>query len=409
MRPIPHSVVSIPWDARRSVIFRWGVSSFSGWGVYGLNLALAMAHDPRNILFGAVPFSISAVVVDPMRTALISALARRSAALWDALDTANGDAVSIEAPVLLALGQGMRSGGDDAFEPVTGHPTIGVVFLEHATLDPKAVARGNRLATVIAGSSWNERILRAQGVSSVSTVLQGVDTSLFHPAPRSGLNAGRFVVFSGGKLEYRKGQDLVMAAFRAFRQRHAEALLVTAWHSPWSDLAATASAVPGLSQPVLGTGGTPDIVAWAVANGIPADAIFDLGPTPNIAMPHVMREADVALFPSRCEGGTNLVAMECMACGVPTILSANTGHLDLLAHDGVAASLGRQTQPGRDGTDTTDWGESAVEEIVEALERVWRDREAAKAIGQRGAQLMQSMSWRTQIAHLLKEIEPVLR
>ena len=57
---------------------------------------------------------------------------------------------------------------------------------------------------------------------------------------------------------------------------------------------------------------------------------------PNVGMPHVLHEADVALFPNRAEGGTNLVAMECLASGIPTILSANTGHLDLLRGDRIA-------------------------------------------------------------------------
>ena len=56
--------------------------------------------------------------------------------------------------------------------------------------------------------------------------------------------------------------------------------------------------------------------------------------------PHVaelrdaLRRADVALFPNRCEGGNNLVAMESIASGVPVILSANTGHLDIIAEIG---------------------------------------------------------------------------
>jgi hypothetical protein len=37
----------------------------------------------------------------------------------------------------------------------------------------------------------------------------------------------------GGKLELRKGQDLVVAAFRVFRQRHPEARLIVAWHNSW--------------------------------------------------------------------------------------------------------------------------------------------------------------------------------
>ena len=154
--------------------------------------------------------------------------------------------------------------------------------------------------------------------------------------------------------------------------------------------------------------GHPDILDWAVANGIPREAVVVIGPTPNIAMPHVIREADVALFPNRAEGGTNLVAMECMACGIPTILSANTGHLDLLRHDGVAIPLTRQAPVTRGGIDTTDWGDSDVEEAVEALESVWRDREAARRIGQRGADLMAEMDWRRQTDQLLRAIEPLL-
>ena len=37
----------------------------------------------------------------------------------------------------------------------------------------------------------------------------------------------------GGKLEMRKGQDIIIRAFRLFSQRVPEAVLVTAWHNPW--------------------------------------------------------------------------------------------------------------------------------------------------------------------------------
>src|SRR3546814_11829793 len=37
---------------------------------------------------------------------------------------------------------------------------------------------------------------------------------------------------------------------------------------------------------------------------------------------------------------------------------------------------------------TGGWGESDVEEMVEALETVWRDRERARAIGAAGAEFM---------------------
>jgi glycosyltransferase involved in cell wall biosynthesis len=197
----------------------------------------------------------------------------------------------------------------------------------------------------------------------------------------------------------RKGQDLVLAAFRAFQLRHPEALLLSAWQSPWPDLATSAVAKPSIEPPARSENGTIDVTAWAVANGIPADAVIDVGLNPQIAMPHVLREADAALFANRCEGGTNLVAMECMACGVPTILSANTGHLNLLRHDeALPLRLQRPVHAADVGTDG--WGESSVEEMVEALESLWRDRDTAAAMAQ--------LPWPRQIDALLQAIGPHL-
>jgi glycosyltransferase involved in cell wall biosynthesis len=101
-----------------------------------------------------------------------------------------------------------------------------------------------------------------------------------------------------------------------------------------------------------------------------------------------LREADAAIFPNRCEGGTNLVAMEAMACGVPTILSANTGHLDLI-RDGAALALTDQraiaSAPG--------WRESNIEEILAALEDLYTDRARAREIGAAGAKLLAGLTW----------------
>ena len=122
----------------------------------------------------------------------------------------------------------------------------------------------------------------------------------------------------------------------------------------------------------LADDGPQALTTWLAANGVPADSILDVGRAPNATMGQVVRDADVALFPNRCEGGTNLVAMECMAAGVPTIVSNNTGHRDLVATGGCfALATQRPVRPptrfyrGVDG-----WGESDVEEMVEQLERV---------------------------------------
>lgn len=110
------------------------------------------------------------------------------------------------------------------------------------------------------------------------------------------------------------------------------------------------------------------------ANGLPEDSLYDAGILDNAATPTILREMDVALLPSRCEGGTNLVAMECMACGVPPILSRNTGHLDLITAENSYAldfqiPMGEVT--GR--ADLRGWGESSIDEIVAKLEQAFSD------------------------------------
>jgi glycosyltransferase involved in cell wall biosynthesis len=126
-------------------------------------------------------------------------------------------------------------------------------------------------------------------------------------------------------------------------------------------------------------------------------------------MGQVVREADVALFPNRCEGGTNLVAMECMASGVPTILSANTGHLDLITSGGCFP-LERQKvvpRPTRFFRDTEGWGESDVDEIVATLERLHADRQLARDRAAIGARFMTTLSWEARIAAFLDHIDPL--
>jgi glycosyltransferase involved in cell wall biosynthesis len=283
--------------------------------------------------------------------------------------------IQVDAPVLCTLDADL---GPEPALRLQGEPPVAIACLDHATLSPIAQERASRFALIIAASSWTESVLRANGIVATVTVPFGVDTALFHPAPRTGQFRDRFVVFSGGGLDDRAGQDLVVKAFRIFHQRHNNAVLVTTWPSP-------------------------DAVTWAIGHGIPGDALIALGPVPEIAMPHVLREADVALFPSRAEGGTNPLAMAAMACGVPVILSAHTGHLDLLNAGDVALRLDRQTPLDHPG-----WAESDIEEILEYLETVWRDPDAAAALGARGAALMAPMTWQRHADALLEAIDPLL-
>lgn len=377
---------------RQRVVINWSICSFFGWGIYGLNLALQWANDPDIEPMSSIPLAPGDISVSPIERRALEPFLALSASLQNMLAPFGAARYRLGCPVLSDIDL-----SPNAFDhPISGHPTIALIFFDTTRFGPDAIARARSLPHIVTGSDWNRRILNEHGLDNVATVLQGVDPALFHPAPAGRWLGDRFCVFSGGKLEYRKAQDIVLAAFRVFADRHKEALLVTAWHSPWPGLARTLDA-SGLAGPVrFGPDGIVNVAGWAAASGIGPNQILDLGAVPNREMPSVLREMDVAVFPNRCEGGTNLVAMECMACGLPVILSRNTGHLDLI-ENGNCYPLERQTplDGHRAGIGSVPgWGESSFDEVVETLERVFADRTDARRRGRLAAEAMANLTWK---------------
>ena len=130
-----------------------------------------------------------------------------------------------------------------------GDRNICMIFYEDTVFDPTSLDLLRRMDVVVCGSRYNETLLREAGLDNVRTVWQGIDPTETRQQPRLRRWGDRFVVFSGGKLEFRKGQDIVLAAFRRFQQSHPDALLVTAWHSLWPRTALTMAESILLSVP----------------------------------------------------------------------------------------------------------------------------------------------------------------
>ncbi len=380
----------------------WQVADFFGWGVFGLNLTLDLLKrgTPRPLLLRPANLQLA----NPLVAGLLAPLIQEQQHLQRMCDDNPGHRMRLtDTIVLCSLGNNLVA--PEVAALYQGDATVGVVFSERTRFDPAALAEAGALDGVIAGSTWNGDVLRAQGLDNVRVVFQGVDTELFRPVPGvRGLLGDRFAVFSGGKLEYRKGQDIVLAAFRTFRQRHPDAVLVTCWQNLWPETVDRIAAAGHVTvAPAAAPGGGLDIAGWVRANGLPADSVVDLGVVPNVLMPQVLRQMDAAVFASRCEGGTNLVAMECLACGVPCVLSANTGHLDLIA-DGTCYPLRDQAPVPDTGEGTDGWGDSSVDEVVAALEAIYADPAEAGRRAAAAADRMAAWSWAAQTGRLLEAL-----
>ena len=376
---------------RRLVEISWAVGPRSSWGTYGMQMALAMARSARAEPVLSVAPRLEGA--SPLEARELAGLVRPE------LSTARDTHVRLE-----RLGNHFVARVPEA--QAGARACAGIAVFEDTCVDAAALARVARYDVMIATSSWNAALMQAWGVPSVKLVLHGIDPSLFHPAPSSGVLGDRFLVFSGGRLDFREGQDIVVEAFRRFSARHPEAMLVTAWHGHRTatltgiERAGYVRGAPSVQD------GRCETVPWLVANGVPAHSVIDLGALPPAALAQVLHEMHAAVFANRCEGGSNPVAMHAMACGVPTLVSANTGHLNLIG-DATCFPIERQRDvvaAGAHGEGTIGWGESDPEEIDALLEQLFTDRAEARRRGGAGARLMAQLPWAVQAEALLDAV-----
>jgi len=387
-----------------SLALTWALSTISGYGLYGTYLTLQfLRRGGGQMIVAHEPGPIALPTLMQMRLAPTLDLARKLAAVMAGNAS---EMLAFKHPVLYAVGNDCA--GFAGQDRVRGTLNVGCAAVEHPRFGPAAVEYARNYDMLIAISRWNETFLKSLGLSApVHLCHQGFDARLFSPGPSSGLFKDRFIIFSGGKFEYRKGQDIAVAAFKRFRAKYPQALLLTCWQNllpldpePFL-MVGHCSSVPR-ADPKRGL----QVAAWLAAQGLPEGSFIDLPYTPNMLMPHVLRECDAAIFPNRGEGGTNLVAMEAAACGVPTVVANNTGQRDLVDLLGFSA-LTHQTPvktpatfPCSDG-----WGESDPDEIVAWLEDVYADRAAARQKALLLAERIASWDWDVQNEKLLSIIE----
>ena len=382
------------------VVIGWRPSSLSGWGVYGLNLAVQLKALGRNPILYLAPHMLD---VSPEIDEILKPVLQRQVQLGELLDKIGF--LEFDFPVLHAL--------RNDFEPplqqqsAVGTKNIGVIFFEDTEFSTEGLARAEAYDLIVTGSSWNKEILELRGLTNVTNVFQGIDDSIFYPRPKIDRYPDRFVIYSGGKLEYRKGQDVVIAAFREFHARHPEALLIFAWGNQWPGIMPTIANSPFVKGAPEVTGDNNILIdEWLMENGVPEEAFINLGMPPNKDIPGHLAAADAAVFPNRCESGTNLVAMEAMACGLPSIIAANTGQLDLIVQ-GNYYPLEQQSPvaayPPYKGVEG--WREPSVEETLDRLEEIYQNREEAIGRGKAAAIYMTNFTWSRQISSLLGQID----
>ena len=359
-----------------------------GWGLCGKYLVRELS-DFAEIKYISEPFEL-----DDIGDELdFQFLKSKHMLLQDISPTGSDPHVQFNHPVLKAI-------TDESLKPwltnLRGEFTVGYTFFESNVLPAQNIQCGkDSFDVIVTGSTWCEEVLRKYGLNKVFTIIQGIDPQLFNPShAQKELFKDHFVVFSGGKFELRKGQDIVIKAYKVLQDRHPDVMLVNAWYNPWNFSMKTMESSPYIECRITETDYLNNINNLLNVNGVDLNRVINVMPRSNAQMAQLYKNTDVGLFPNRCEGGTNLVLMEYMACGKPVIASFSSGHKDVInPSNSIPIKNMKSLNITSRGELQAVWDDPDLDETIAHLEAAYLNRNALQLTGkQAGADLAQ-LTW----------------
>ncbi|MDR4499752.1 MAG: glycosyltransferase family 4 protein [Candidatus Scalindua sp.] len=360
-----------------------------GWGVCGKYLVREIS-DIREIKYLTDDFTVNDIGDEfdyhVLKNQLVDEI--------EAKEIRNGVTRQVNYPILQAIGnQTLVPWGPD----IHGSFKAGYTFFEENMLNQEYIENGKRhFDIVITGSSWCEEVLRNHGLKNTTTVIQGIDPQIFHPShSEKEIFKENFLVFSGGKFEIRKGQDIVIRAYKVLQDRHKDVMLVNSWFNIWGESMKTMSASPYIKFDITSQDYVTTINWILENNGIDVTRVITCLPRPNALMVKIYKNTDIGIFPNRCEGGTNLVLMEYMACGKPVVASYSSGHKDVInKNNSILIENMKPININRNGNRIAVWDDSDLEETIEHLEWAYQHRDKLRSYGLQAGNDLKKLTWK---------------
>jgi glycosyltransferase involved in cell wall biosynthesis len=165
---------------------------------------------------------------------------------------------------------------------------------------------------LVAQSKFSEEFLIKLGVQGdrIIRVHQGVDAYKFHPRTTA-RHAGPLRIIFVGTICRRKGVDVLLRA--------------------WNELG-----LDNAQLQLIGRNGTEEAAQVLQLKGRTCES---LGHVSDAELLELFQHADILVHPSLAEGGCNVI-YEALACGVPSIVSSNSGSAVRDGIEGIVVSPG---------------------------------------------------------------------
>ena len=251
-----------------------------------------------------------------------------------------------------------------------GSKNVGYMFYEEEKMLPDLVELVKEFDVIATGSEWNSDVVRSHGHNNVVTIHQGVDCEIFKSIEKS-IFKDQFVIFSGGKIEPRKAQDLVAYCVGLMQRKHKDVFLIASW-------------VNLFAPDEMNQGNFKNVMSYLIPS---QTVLLDIMGQNDMA--RYIAETDIGLFPNRCEGGTNLVMMEYMACSKPVIANYSTGQKDVLDKDYALLVEGKSD-------------DEIVNGCLEQLEYIYQKRERIEDMGRKAKEAMEKFTWEKTAKEFMK-------
>jgi len=277
--------------------------------------------------------------------------------------------------------------------PARGTHNFGYTFFENELM-PQSLRKARDYDLIFAGSTWCKERLVEAAIKNVDVLIQGVDQEIFHPITEE-KGQDQFVIFSGGKFELRKGQDLVMQAIKILQAKHSDIVLMNVWCNKWPQTMQMMSLSPHIRFQLRGNSWLEVMDHLYIINGIDSGRIITHPIVSNHQLRSFYQQTDLGLFPNRCEGGTNLVLMEYMACAKPVVATYTSGHKDILTENNSLMLTHLRRFPVHDQKKRliASWEEPSLDELVAAIEYAYHHRDKIKAIGRQAGEDLKRFTW----------------
>jgi glycosyltransferase involved in cell wall biosynthesis len=291
------------------------------------------------------------------------------------------------------------------FEQARGKANYGYTFFENE-LTPASVENAKRFDLVLGGSTWCRDRMLESGIENCDLLIQGIDPDLFFPVETQPRH-DRFVIFSGGKFELRKGQDLVLRAVKILQDKYPDVWLLNCWYNMWPASARLMSYSRHIRFEYRDNESWQDTMQRTYnQNGLDPARIITCDLVPHERQRDVFAQTDVGLFPNRCEGGTNLVLMEYMACAKPVVASNTSGHRDILTPDNALPLNQLSDFHVKDGEGNLigRWQEPGLDELVDQLEYAYHHRERLIATARQAGEDLARFTWRHSADQLIRRL-----